>query len=417
MTTWKALRRFVRELVVRLRRRGRSAAFRALRLSGAAVASFVVAQSLLPGTVPVLAALTALLVIEVTLFGSLASGVQRVVSIVCGVLLAVSLSAVVDLTWWSLGSLVTVCIVIGQLLRLGPHLLEVPISAMLVLAVSGAQAAAATDRIVETLIGAAVGVAVNLVFPPAVRAGTAATAIEGFADEIAELLDTASQQLAEGVSLEQASRWLDEARRLSRHVPRIDRALADAQESRRLNLRALGLPDAQESLRGGLDALEHSAVAVRNMFRSILDGVRERREGDGEYAEDVRRAFAVLLGELAAAVRAFGHLVRTEVAPAMGSEEAALSGALESLQEARARTIELQLVDPRHDLAMWELSGTLLETVGRVLHELDVEQHARRRARRREELDRRVALQATQERLRATTQHLDDYGRRRSAGL
>ena len=36
--------------------------------------------------------------------------------------------------------MVAVSLVVGQLLRLGPHLLEVPISAMLVLAVGGADA-------------------------------------------------------------------------------------------------------------------------------------------------------------------------------------------------------------------------------------------------------------------------------------
>ena len=124
-------------------------------------------------TLPILAPLTALLVVEITLKDIVTSGVQRVASVTAGVLLAVAFSAVVGLSWWSLGALVAVSIMIGQLLRLGPHMLEVPISAMLVLAVGGAEAAA-TDRIMETLIGAAVGVAVNVIFPPAIRAGTAA---------------------------------------------------------------------------------------------------------------------------------------------------------------------------------------------------------------------------------------------------
>ena len=121
----------------------------------------VVALVLLPGTVPVIAALTALLVVEVTLFDIVTSGVQRVVSVVAGVMLAVWFSSFVEITWWSLGILVAASIMIGQILRLGPHLVEVPISAMLVLGVGGAEGPA-SDRIVETLIGAAVGVAVNL---------------------------------------------------------------------------------------------------------------------------------------------------------------------------------------------------------------------------------------------------------------
>ena len=134
-----------------------------------------------------IAALTALLVVEVTLFDIVTSGVQRVVSVVAGVMLAVWFSSFVEITWWSLGILVAASIMIGQLLRLGPHLVEVPISAMLVLGVGGAEGPA-SDRIVETLIGAAVGVAVNLLFPPAIRSDTAAKAVQKFAEEIAKLL-------------------------------------------------------------------------------------------------------------------------------------------------------------------------------------------------------------------------------------
>ena len=171
-----------------LRDRGRKALLRTLRLTGAAVAAYVVAALLFPGTLPVIAALTALLVVEVTLFDMVTSGVQRVASVVVGVLLAVGFSSLVGISWWSLGLLVAVSILAGQLLRLGPHLVEVPISAMLVLAVGGDNSVA-TDRIVETFVGAAVGVAVNLLFPPRIRADTAADAVGGFADEIAVLLD------------------------------------------------------------------------------------------------------------------------------------------------------------------------------------------------------------------------------------
>ena len=154
---------------------------------GATVAAYAVADVLLTDTVPVIAALTALLVTEATLFDILTAGVQRVVSVVVGVLLAVAFSMLVGISWWSLGLLVGLSIVIGQVLRLGPHLVEVPISAMLVLAVGGEQTVA-SDRVIETLIGATVGIAVNLAFPPQIRANTAAATVGVFADEIAALL-------------------------------------------------------------------------------------------------------------------------------------------------------------------------------------------------------------------------------------
>lgn len=311
-----------------------------------------------------------------------------------------------SISWWSLGLLIAASIVIGQLLRLGPHLLEVPISAMLVLALGGAESAA-SDRISATLLGAAVGMGVNLAFPPSVRARSAAEAVEAFGREIAELLESASRELAEPLSVERATRWLDDARRLSRHVPHVDRALEHAVRSRRLNVRSLGVPNPQESLRGGLDALEHTSVAVRSMFRSILDLVRRYPEEDGEYAQAIRRAFADLLIDLADSVRAFGTVVRAEVSTTTQAQDASLTAALEKLRLSRARVSELQLADPRENLDRWELNAALLATVDRILSELDVED-ARRRQRRQEEHDARLAVRAAQEKLRTVTRQVTD---------
>ena len=364
--------------ISRVQQRGTSALLRALRLTGASVAAYVVAGVILEDTVPVIAALTALLVVEVTLFDIVTSGLQRVVSVVVGVLLAVGFSSLVGVSWWSLGILVAVSILVGQLLRLGPHLVEVPISAMLVLAVGGEETVA-SDRIIETLIGAAVGVGVNIVFPPRIRADTAARAVGAFADQIAALLQTAADELIDGITTDEAERWLEESRRLSRHVPRIDRALAEAEQSRRLNPRALIKRDTAEVLRHGLESLEHSSVAVRSMFRSIADGVRDHPQPDDDAAEAVRQAFATLLSELAQAVRSYGDLVRAEVAETTEPAEVAAGTALATLRQARARVIELRLVEHHDDLATWELNDTLLETVERVLAELDIEEQARRR--------------------------------------
>ena len=148
----------------RVRQRGRSAAYRAARMAGASVAAFLVAQALgLVDPPPLVAALTALLVVQATAASTLVNSAQRVLSVVAGVALAVVFVSAVGLSWWSLFILVAVSIIVGQLLRLGPHLVEVPISAMLVLGVgftAGAEVAG-LGRVVETLVGAAVGVLVN----------------------------------------------------------------------------------------------------------------------------------------------------------------------------------------------------------------------------------------------------------------
>jgi hypothetical protein len=380
VSPWRSGRRAsVRELAAGfarlVRRRGRSAAFRALRMTGATVAAYLVAQAAgLHEPPPLIAALTALLVVQATLTSTLVNGVQRVLAVVSGVALAVVFAAVVGLTWWSLGALVAAAIVVGQLLRLGPHLVEVPISAMLVLGVgaSGAESVGG-DRVLETLIGAAVGMSVNVLFPPAVQTRYAVRSVERFAGEIAALLDEAAGVLLAGpVTPEQTTRWLQAARRLNRHVPRLDRALAHAEESRRLNVRALRSPWATTGVRAGLDALEYTSVSLRTLFRAIDDATRERTgvQDDAAYADTVRRTTASLLERMGTVVREFGRVLTAEPGEGRRDGETRLAGSLAAMVSGRALVADLLIGDPRSRTGLWELNSALLTTVDRVVEEL-----------------------------------------------
>jgi uncharacterized membrane protein YgaE (UPF0421/DUF939 family) len=378
----------------RLRHRARLVLCRACRLTVPAVLAYVVAHLVFPHSQPLTGPLTALLVVQVSLFATLTTGLERVLAVVCGVVLAVLVSSMVDLTWWSLGAVVALAIVVGQVLRLGEHLLEVPISAMLVLGVSSAESAAAS-RIGETLVGAGVGVLANVLYPPPVQTRGAGQAVEGVADRTGEVLDRVADELPHA-SRERAADWLEDVRRLGHDVVRADRALEEAGDSRRLNPRAVGTTDALPMLRRDLDALEHSAVALRQLFRTVNDGVPapvpEQRRGEQQRAEhaeapatalaydtEVRSVFAMLLRDLAGAVRAFGAVARAEAECGAEATKERLDAALDALAEARARLTELLLVDPREDRGQWELHGSLLAAVGRVLGELDSVERDRHR--------------------------------------
>ncbi len=160
-------------------------------------------------------------------------------------------------------------LLIGQVLRLKANLLEVPISGMLVLGVRAANTGdAAWDRIMETLIGAGVGVLATLLLPPKVATGSAADAIAHFADDLATLLRRAANQVvaAQGRGdriADNARDWLDDVRTITHDVPNVGQALLHAEEGRKLNVRAIRVPDAAPGLRQGLEALEHSGVELQ----------------------------------------------------------------------------------------------------------------------------------------------------------
>lgn len=388
MTVREFLARSVSVHLTRFRRGGPAAIWWAVRLTAAAVAAYVVALGAYPGTEPLLAPLTALLVVQFTPISLLASGLDRVVSVVAGVSVAVAFSEVVPLAWWSLGLLIAVSILIGQVLRLGSNLVEVPISAMLVLGVGSLGAeSAAWQRSAETLIGAAVGVLSNLLFPPKVGTDDAGRALKDLADDLARLLDRAADEMANldysgrGVGV-LAGDWLDQARRTTHEIPRVGRALERAEQGRRLNVRALGTPNAGPGLRQGMEALEHSAVAVRSMFRAINDATNEPDWPVGEVGEAVMVAVEAVCRDIAAALSAFGALVRADAQPHNGpltSEIAEVEQGLEGLMEARARISDVLLMSNSPVLS--ELHVSLLTTVRRLLRELNLQERIQRERR------------------------------------
>jgi uncharacterized membrane protein YccC len=381
-------RGFVSRELARVRRDGRASVLWSLRITVAATASYLVASLFFPGTQPLLAPLTAMLVVQVTPLSLLASGLDRVIAVVAGVALAVGFAAVVPLEWWSLGVLILISITIGQFLRLRSNLVEVAISAMLVLGVGaiGAEAAAG-QRIAETLVGAVVGIVATLVFPPKVASADAGRAIDGLADAVSELLVRAAAEADAMAEVDPhrlfgASReWLDDARRITHDIPMVGAALLRAEEGRRLNVRAVRTPHVEPGLRQGLEALEHTAVAIRGLMRSVV----EASEGDWldeDLAGDVLRDLAETFRQLAAGTDAFGELVRHE-----GDVEVSLShDDIARLQEAqdgmlRARTRLDAALERAHPVDVVELYAAARATVRRLQQELGLDERVRRQLR------------------------------------
>ncbi|HVH21981.1 MAG TPA: hypothetical protein VNA11_05960, partial [Pseudonocardia sp.] len=239
--------------------------------------------------------------------------------------------------------------------------------------------------VLETLVGTAVGLAVNLAVPPSVQSRYAVQALQKLADEIAGLLRTASEEIPGGLYPDTTRRWLDDARRLNRHVPRVDRALAHAEESRQLNLRALAVGDRGLGLRDGLEALEHSSVTVRSLFRSVHDAAVAAVDpgpapADQERRQLLRRTQGELIGKIGTAVRAFGEVLAAEVdGDELDDAEANLAVALWALRAARADATDVLLRDPREPASEWDLNSDLAQAVDRLLIELDLGEHARTR--------------------------------------
>ncbi|MGC9665466.1 FUSC family protein [Planosporangium sp. 12N6] len=359
-----------RRLPVALRRYGRVPGLRTAKTTLAAVLAYVVADAVGTSAQPVLASLTALLVVQLTMYDTVAHGVQRVASVLAGVLVALGVATFAGLTWWSLGAVVAVSLVVGLLLRLGPHLLEVPISAMLVLAVGGAEEVA-VERVYETLVGAAVGVLVNLVIVPPLHVRPAGAAIGHLADRMARLLRGLAGDVRANWSRAAADHWLTEARALGAEVARADRSLERAEQSARLNPRTGTVRQVQPLLRTALTGLEHGYVSLRNLCRALFDRTYFLPTGQEAraYDEEERTALADVLECAAAALESTVPLVAgTAPADAVRMD---VDAHLAELHRRRDRLGEVLVVDPRADQGAWQQHGALVAAVDRLRVEVE----------------------------------------------
>ena len=360
-------------LVGFVRRHNEPVVVRTVRSTVGATLAFVIGLWLTGSRAPLLAPLTALLVIQVSLYATLTSGLRRVASVVAGVLIAAAFSALVGLSWWSLGLLILASLMVGQAIRVNEFVPEVAISAMLVLGVSHV-AQTAWGRIAETLIGAITGVLLNLLLPP-VRVQPAGEAIRELARRMRALLTRMSRELSGGASLDQAAAWLQEARRLDQEIVRVDSALREAEESMRLNPRVRQAALARLVLRSGLDTLEICAVVLRTLCRSMTD-LSQRRHRAPVYAGPVAEALQDLLTHVGSAVDSFGRLITAQVSPNAERAESELAQALDEGRADREEIAALLRSETAREPEVWQLHGALLANVDRLLSELDVERRS-----------------------------------------
>ncbi|RMI46487.1 FUSC family protein [Streptomyces triticirhizae] len=366
------------------KRRGEPVVVQTLRSSAAATLAYLAALRLTDVTAPLLAPLTALLVVQVTLYATITTGVRRVNAVVTGVLLASAFSAVVGLTWWSLGLLILAALTVGHLVRVSEFVPEVAISAMLVLGVTQV-AATALDRVVETVIGAVVGLLFNLVFIPPVWVRSAGDDIEEQARRMRQLLVRLSEEADEREPrLPKLSDKLEEARQLDHDVAQVDASLTQAEESLRFNPRAKEPVLTRIVLRTGLDTLEVCAVILRTLSRNLTD-LAARRGDQPLFPEDVAPAVRELLSNLAGAVDSFATLITSQVSSTADEAEAFLEVELDAARISREHVAQLLLTRVREHPKQWQWHGSMLAEVDRLLDELDTERRSANLAR---ELDR-----------------------------
>ncbi|WP_396446928.1 aromatic acid exporter family protein [Actinomadura sp.] len=358
-----------------------STVYRIARLTLTAVLAFVLADAVLPAGTPepLLSPLTALLVVQFSVVQTIKASILRVLAVTSGVLVAVMAASTIGFSWWALGITICAALVIGHVLRLGEHVLEVPISAMLIFALGAASGAGAADRVLETLIGAATGLAATLLVP-SVRVRPAEEAVQDAAEKLRELIEDIAEGLRGDRTEGEAARWQEAAERLARELRRTDRDLGAAEESVKLNPRARRLVDAGVALRNAMETLEHFMLSLRGLTRSLADDEEFGERGRLLTDPVLRHRLGDALAGIAASVAAYGRLARSDLTrdarPFLAEHD--LEVRVDVARERRARLRrELHRRAAAGDL--WPLYGEVSMDIDRLIENLRVEHRARAR--------------------------------------
>lgn len=323
-----------------------------LKSAAATIAAWLIAGWLIPGPLPVFAAIAALLVVQPSVNQSLAKALERSAGVIAGVVIAVLLSMLLGAQSWVVLAAVVVAMLIAWALRASTGTAnQVAISAVLVLALGASSPDYAVDRIIETLIGAAIGFVINIVVVPPVLTAPARRDIGMLGRELAASLDRLADALPATRTGAELQGLMLEARLLRPMKDAAEASLAAGEESLSLNPRGSRHRDDLAELRALFDRLSPVVTQVIGMTRAYFDHYEDALADDPAVraiAEQLRRA---------------GHDVRLAVQMADAAPEPeAMTSVIPAL------TAPLVVRPPASD--HWILVGSLMEDLRRIHAEL-----------------------------------------------
>ena len=262
---------------------------------------------------------------------------------------------------WSVGVVILGALVVGNLLRLGRQANQVAISALLVLALGSGYGG---DRVVDTLLGAVVGVLVNALVVPPTHVQAAAAQVARVGEDLGMLLADIGDGLLAGWDRGDAQDWLRRAREIDAARQRAGEAVRRGEESLRYNPLARDEAESLARLTEAHTALEHVASQVRGIARTLADigGSGERPPAE----EAALAATGELLRQAGAAVAAFGRLQGEDSGDPARAE---LSRALQAARAARDAVSDALRALPSAEDARRLVS--IFVDAGRLLHEID----------------------------------------------
>ncbi|MGW9631851.1 FUSC family protein [Agromyces sp. NPDC055520] len=320
------------------------------KASAATIAAWLVAGWLIPGPLPVFAAIAALLVVQPSVNQSFGKAIERSIGVILGVLIATAVSLVFGQNSWIILVTIVIAMLVAWSLKMTPGTSnQVAISAMLVLALGASSPQYAVDRIIETLIGAAIGIIVNALIVPPVALAPARSHLSLLGGELAASLDRLANALENPQAPADLQRLMVEVRLLRPMRDAADVSISTGEESLTLNPRRSAHRTELVEMRSLLEKLSPIVTQVIGMTRAFFDHY------DAALAEEPTvQAIAEQLRRAAHDVRLAVHLADVDPEPP--------TSAIPAL------TAPLVIAPPKS--GHWILIGSLMEDLRRIRDEL-----------------------------------------------
>ncbi|MCU1546154.1 MAG: hypothetical protein JWP30_1254 [Homoserinimonas sp.] len=324
-----------------------------VKTSVAATAAWLLSTLLLGQPLPIFAAIAALLVVQPSVNQSLAKGIERSLGVILGVVLAYGAGLVFGASSWIVLAIIAVSLFLAWALRLTPGSAnQIPISAMLVLALGGVDSPDyALLRIVETLIGVGVGLLVNAAIVPPVLLAPAHQAVVRLTNNVAATLESLAEALRTGPDRSALASLLTEARTLRPLQHTAQEALTRAEESLMLNPRGGRHRTVLQLDRDLMSRLNVLVTRVLGMARAV----RDRYDPDLAN-EPIVKSIALELSRAAHDLR----LLALSQPPPESREQ--------NFDDLPALTAPLRIATPHPE--HWILIGSLMEDIRRVREEI-----------------------------------------------
>ena len=299
-----------------------------VKTAAAAVLAWVLAGHIFGIAQSFLAPWAALLTVNATVYRTFARGMQQVGAAVLGVLLAFAFGTLFGVNAASFGAMLLLALIAGRTRALRSEATTAAATALVVLVAGYSQdGGVLAARLLDTLIGIAVGLLVNLAVWPPLHDRAAARKVDRIDDQLGELLCAMAEQLREGGDAVDAGAWLERTRELDREIDDAWALVRQASESGRLNFRQ-GAADRVRASKGFgevLEHLEHGVAETSSLARTVERAGPRVEDWDPQF----RSAWVALLAGAGAAVTAADADALAQLRRDIDAAAAALSSSAE----------------------------------------------------------------------------------------